>query len=690
MKKKKKMKNPRTKILQLARTTKKLLGSQKILINIKKEQNLVRNSKNSSKESSTNTSKDASREHSPVYTFQGIPHHVPTKPQSIILNIWRNFFIPIKQRRWEALTISFFVGIFLISPHGFSFLRKLDIGPSKNTVIKYMKESYYQATDDYLDINKITNIAKQYRKQLHIDTKDRIFGILAVDAISTSTQITIDSSGKVTGLITSVNLSKDETQKLKQIIKYQENMFLKLKKQHISDCFVFQFQPLSPMFLPFVVHIQPSNSGKANNSQIILLKKISLLLEVENFTTLSFAADGDSGYKPLVNKTLFSYEYYQPRRPFLNIDDPLFTNDPLHLLKRARYRLLSHKLVPVLKTDNFINSTKLQEILDEPQIVFHDAYITKMRDDLPIKLFSLSNFILLFEAFEDEGPASYFLPFTLLIEALDSDTLTIDERIDFFEISFYYLLFYKKILSKIPIEERYPQSCSKQQKCSMFSFSLIDDILTTILTINSILNQYHEKLSLNRIGTNPLEHHFGLLRMRCKYKHNFNNILQNEKRINILLQIESELSGTIIRGRKDTFGVKVKTKCQEYGEKYGYSNKIMAIALLSYFNIPIDKLNVRLSACDKEVLLAIFSSKIDVANRNKGGSTKQNNKRIISSSSKIGFNLHSGQFIRKRQMEKNIFEKDAERKIEQYHFSDSQPLQLQCHEEICFGNTQMY
>lgn len=56
----------------------------------------------------------------------------------------------------------------------------------------------------------------------------------------------------------------------------------------------------------------------------------------------------------------------------------------------------------------------------------------------------------------------------------------------------------------------------KKVEIVVFYFRLIDDILTTaIYTINSIINNYERLISLNRIGTNPLEHHFGLLKNRC-------------------------------------------------------------------------------------------------------------------------------------------------------------------------------
>lgn len=64
-------------------------------------------------------------------------------------------------------------------------------------------------------------------------------------------------------------------------------------------------------------------------------------------------------------------------------------------------------------------------------------------------------------------------------------------------------------------------------------------------------------MSLNRIGTNPLEYHFGLLRIRCKFQHNFDRFVHEEKKVELLDEIEKMTIDNIVSSRKKTFGEKV-------------------------------------------------------------------------------------------------------------------------------------
>ena len=43
----------------------------------------------------------------------------------------------------------------------------------------------------------------------------------------------------------------------------------------------------------------------------------------------------------------------------------------------------------------------------------------------------------------------------------------------------------------------------------------------TALSILKILDTVNDTINLNRLGSNPVEHIFGLLRMKSLYKHSF-------------------------------------------------------------------------------------------------------------------------------------------------------------------------
>lgn len=72
------------------------------------------------------------------------------------------------------------------------------------------------------------------------------------------------------------------------------------------------------------------------------------------------------------------------KRPILDKSTVLYSNDPLHLMKRGRYRLLSHEIVPLFKYDYILNISLIKELTNLPEIIFDDSSVTKMHDFLPL------------------------------------------------------------------------------------------------------------------------------------------------------------------------------------------------------------------------------------------------------------------------------------------------------------------
>ena len=160
-----------------------------------------------------------------------------------------------------------------------------------------------------------------------------------------------------------------------------------------------------------------------------------------------------------------------------------------------------------------------------------------------------------------------------------------------------------------------------------------------------------------------MEHHFGLLRIKCKYKNDWENILTTQSKISILRDIETDLIGSVVNKRKDTFGVDISVSTNEYGEKFGYTNRKIAYVLLKYFGFPVQYLNTRSNFCDEITLLTIFESKLNTTRDNEKRKINAQNatKRYAATTKSVGFHASNGAYIRKRLTEK-IFPKDAEEK----------------------------
>ena len=89
-----------------------------------------------------------------------------------------------------------------------------------------------------------------------------------------------------------------------------------------------------------------------------------------------------------------------------------------HIVKRLRYRILSHRIHMGFTMDSpVIDMNEERRVLKNIQpIVFSDVPLTKMHDVLPLTLFSLSNFVQLFEK-ELFFAAAFWFPISVIIRA---------------------------------------------------------------------------------------------------------------------------------------------------------------------------------------------------------------------------------------------------------------------------------
>jgi hypothetical protein len=77
---------------------------------------------------------------------------------------------------------------------------------------------------------------------------------------------------------------------------------------------------------------------------------------------------------------------------------PLVISDPLHILKRIRYCLLSANFRIGVDNDELeFTTSALQSVANAPHVVFDNSRITKMRDSLPLHLFSEKPILAVFK-----------------------------------------------------------------------------------------------------------------------------------------------------------------------------------------------------------------------------------------------------------------------------------------------------
>jgi hypothetical protein len=151
--------------------------------------------------------------------------------------------------------------------------------------------------------------------------------------------------------------------------------------------------------------------------------------------------------------------------------------DPLHILKRFRYRLLKTTLHNGFSVqDPIVNFSCYIKELNIPTVVFDDSGFTKMNDALPLHLFTLNNLFSFYEN-SDIPMLAYNLIPTLTVSIFQDNSLSINIRCYLLKVIYYFMTFYSmKLLTENNIlkEKRTKNNCNVR---------LFTKALTIILSI---------------------------------------------------------------------------------------------------------------------------------------------------------------------------------------------------------------
>ena len=570
---------------EMARKCAELKKSQKDLVSAQRRERMLR--MNQERKSAPNSAETTpSKNDSP---FRGKPHYVATGDWNCSDELSQLSRVPPNRRRFSTKMIALALAVYLISGPAYNFLRDAMPLPSRHTL--NARTATTEKFNPLLlqNISGIDEIVKRYRETNELDSTN-IYGVLAVDAIAFDREMVIGQDGFIKGSIQSESLDSETLERIQNDFCELEKLWQEKLNSIISDAFVFQFHPLNAAHRPFVVHIHPSTQGKATNTEVELLDKISEILERAGIKVIGYAMDGDSTYRKL-HKMFFS-EYGERVRKdasfvnFSGIGSRLIISDPLHVLKRARYRLLGSRVHTGLTNGTTqIEIDRLVEILHLPSKVFSNQHFTKMHDDLPVSLFSLETLVTL--ASQEPSYLSYFLPFCLLNSALTEERLSLEERINFLEVAFYYMLGYLGELS-VTTATLPNHKSSRGNAVRLFSEELALETTNTLASLLAVIYGFNMTLNLNRIGTNPLEHTFGTVRMRSKCKHTYEKMVKSLGDVETWKRMVSIVGvGGKISGRRSCYGKVVNVNLQISPCVLNMNPRDIAVACHIMFSLPI-------------------------------------------------------------------------------------------------------
>ena len=375
-----------------------------------------------------------------------------------------NEYFPKNEWRYPDEMKPYYVLLSFAGEFWYNILQRILILPTYRTVQKYRKEmlDHYQLTEENLNGSK-ESISILRSKLWNTDFGDDRC-VLAIDAASIKPQISIDLTGKVSGMINDFpnNLTPEDALLLRTDHSAYKNFVLDNLDFICKYEFVVLLCPLDQRQLSIPIAYVETNSGTATAEMRSLLDQLKSNASECGFEVIGYAFDGCRQYLCYCNEFLEGIDetvwvnggLYKPLSEQWSDEGFFyFFYDMLHLVKCDRYRKAKNKETCIWPTctEATIDKSSFAEfnemIKDEyeddeslrkhiiPEWLLSDAKEMKMHDDIPLRLFTPQHCNDLFEQERFDLLLS-ILHSTYLIEAVMNENISREQRIKYLTIGF--------------------------------------------------------------------------------------------------------------------------------------------------------------------------------------------------------------------------------------------------------------
>ena len=344
----------------------------------------------------------------------------------------------------------------------------------------------------------------------------------------------------------------------------------------------------------------PWRSGHADKDVVTVLLNVIKGLEIYNIEVRAIASDGDSGYSCL-HKGMFKLWKQKRNADFFDIfnrismeakfrvklEDSLFVlqcfpvADPLHALKIARSRVLTHTVF--LASDVQVSRESFEIFKDETW--FSDqTQLGKMSDYHAIAMFSPESILELTKAGQIAA-AVYLWPWTALILVIRVPFLTLDCRRSLLHGALKMCqFFFNQTSADFPghdVNVRFTDGCDG---VTFFETSYLLRVLHLILGIFGELVNGAHKLRLSCFGSHITENIIGRIRVACHGNPTLDVVMRAMAKAEMMRILQSELGVVpIIRARDNAGGTKLDAgiACNEEGLDFARISDMLIDALKS-------------------------------------------------------------------------------------------------------------
>lgn len=430
-------------------------------------------------------------------------------------------------RRWSNRFIMLCYVLMNISPKCYDYMSHFFTIPYKLTLLNHYRKSVEIWKKYLLNIKEIPNICNWFWKEYSLENNYCLDVVLGIDAMSME-PLEVDIHGA----------SKGD-----------------------NSTFLFHILPLRPKFKSFPIHLCPFSKSNADNvikSKIFQIKKE---LREQNVNVKYIATDSDPGYyiyhSELIEKwfPVFCQKGIDAAIDVYEKQDNLFISDFLHLLKNARSRIINCIVSISPDGSAAFNANDLNSVLNIGMSLTDLSSTGKMKDLYPLQIFTIENYIKLINC-RKFNMAFFILPYALWNNAIRNPGMSAQMRLDFLTCCIDIFSYHKINLQHL--NQGVTQNRKKGAVQYFCSQKHVNRALNTLIALIYEIRSYPDDIALERLGTHVLECQFGLIRMLCHYKHNWNMILKAFSKIMIINDITNTLGiPIVIKSRENIGGVKL-------------------------------------------------------------------------------------------------------------------------------------
>ena len=328
--------------------------------------------------------------------------------------------------------------------------------------------------------------------------------------------------------------------------------------EYVNSVFAFVAMPLNPFIPVFPLLYVPMESGKANKKILQILKNIIESLKQENIKVKYISSDGDNSYD---RDHITVFERYS--HLLFNDADTIFAtiedynlwiiSDILHLLKIARNRLKNR--IFLFNTTDYLSGEQINKILKLGTPLLDFGSCAKLKDSYPTAVFTLNNFLKLYEKRKTWSAAIYLLPYSIIETFLYNSSISSDLRLHLIKIAFKFFEYF--YLYRIKTEKIGDKMTKGMEGVNFATEINIIRIMNTLIAYYSEIKK-DVPIGLSRLGTQPIENLFGQIRSNSQKESNW-SYLKNSIIVTCISKIFKENFGikTKIRTRVSTGGIRL-------------------------------------------------------------------------------------------------------------------------------------